>query len=123
MYLFWIGVGGALGSIARFLCSEAALRLWGPSFPWGTLLVNALGSFLIGIFASMFPATGSEGSNLVKQFLVVGICGGYTTFSSFSLQTLALLQNGNIGKAFLNVVGSVVVCLIATWVGMKIGGR
>jgi len=130
--LFWIGIGGALGSIARFLLSALALRHWGErlgeTLPWGTLMVNITGSFLIGF---LFTATGPEGRWPValtgRHFLLSGICGGYTTFSSFSLQTLQLAQNRAWLLAGINVAGSVVACLAAVWLGhlfaSALGGR
>jgi len=104
--------------MARFACSNLAVAWFGPSFPWGTLVINVLGSFVIGFFATL---TGPDGRVLVsgdaRQFVMVGICGGYTTFSSFSLQTLTLVQDGEVIRAGLNVVGSVVLCLVAVWLG------
>jgi CrcB protein len=114
----WIALGGALGSMARFGCSNLALAWFGPGFPWGTLAINVLGSFVIGLFATL---TGPDGRVLVsgdtRQFVMVGICGGYTTFSSFSLQTLTLVQDGEVVRAGLNIGGSVALCLIAVWLG------
>ena len=114
----WIAVGGALGSMARFACSNLAVSWFGPSFPWGTLFINVLGSFIIGFFATL---TGPDGRLLVsgdiRQFVMVGVCGGYTTFSAFSLQTLTLVQEGEAVRAGLNVGGSVVLCLVSVWLG------
>jgi CrcB protein len=114
----WIAIGGALGSMARFACSNLALAWWGPGFPWGTLIVNVVGSFVIGFFSGL---TGPDGRLLVpgdlRQFVLVGICGGYTTFSSFSLQTLALAQDGEFVRAGLNVGASVALCLVSVWLG------
>jgi CrcB protein len=114
----WIAVGGALGSVARFACSNLAASWFGPSFPWGTLFINVLGSFVIGFFATL---TGPDGRLLVsgdiRQFVMVGVCGGYTTFSAFSLQTLTLVQDGEAVRAGLNVGGSVVLCLVSVWLG------
>jgi CrcB protein len=114
----WIALGGALGSVARFACSSLVASSFGQGFPWGTLLVNVSGSFAIGLFATL---TGPDGRYLVpgdlRQFVMIGICGGYTTFSSFSLQTLTLVQDGEMGRAGLNVVYSVVLCLTAVWLG------
>lgn len=119
---FWIAVGGALGSMARFACSNLAVAWFGPSFPWGTLGINVLGSFVIGFFAAL---TGPDGRLLVsgdtRQFVMVGLCGGYTTFSSFSLQTLNLAQDGEFVRAGLNIVGSVVLCLVSVWLGYIAG--
>lgn len=115
---FWIAVGGALGSVARYGCSSVVAGWFGQGFPWGTLLVNVFGSFVIGLFAT---ATGPDGRFFVpgdmRQFVMVGICGGYTTFSSFSLQTLTLVQDGQVARAGLNVVASVVLCLTSVWLG------
>jgi len=114
----WIAFGGALGSVARFGCFSLAARWFGETFPWGTLIINVVGSFVIGFFATM---TGPDGRVLVapdvRQFVMVGICGGYTTFSSFSLQTLNLMRDGDMLRAGANVVGSVVLCLVAVWLG------
>jgi CrcB protein len=113
-----IGLGGALGSIARFWCSAFAARHFGEAFPWGTLFVNVSGSFLIGFFATM---TGTDGRWLVsssgRNFFMAGICGGYTTFSAFSLQTLNLAQEDKWLYAGANAVSSLVLCLAAVWVG------
>src|SRR5262245_2521974 len=115
---FWIAIGGALGSVARYWCAAVAARLFGETFPWGTLIVNIVGSFIIGFFATL---TGPDGrfvaGTLVRQFVMIGICGGYTTFSAFSLQTLDLIQDGDWLRAGGNIVGSVVLCLIAVWLG------
>jgi fluoride exporter len=86
---FWVAVGSALGGVARYWLSGVAARIGGETFPWGTLLINVLGSFVIGFFGTL---TGPDGRLFVsptgRQFVMVGICGGFTTFSSFSLQTL-----------------------------------
>jgi CrcB protein len=114
----WIALGGALGSVARYGCSGLAARWFGETFPWGTLIINVLGSFVIGFFATL---TGPDGRVLVapdaRQFVMVGVCGGYTTFSSFSLQTLNLVRDGDMLAASGNIVGSVALCLLAVWLG------
>jgi CrcB protein len=114
----WIAIGGALGSMARYGAAGLITGWLGPGFPWGTLLVNVTGSFVIGFFAAL---TGPEGripaSADLRQFVMVGICGGYTTFSAFSLQTLNLIQDGEVMQAGLNVAGSVALCLAAVWLG------
>ena len=109
-----VAAGGAIGSLARFWLAELFVA-WGMvAFPWATLLANVSGSFLIGVIAAV---TGPDGRLLVspelRLFWMVGICGGYTTFSSFSLQTLTLVQGGEWGRAGLNVLLSLVLCLIA----------
>ena len=114
----WIAIGGALGSVARYGFSSLFANWFGESFPWGTLIVNVTGSFVIGFFATL---TGPDGRLLVasdfRQFFMVGICGGYTTFSSFSLQTLNLVREGEMVSAGLNIGGSVALCLAAVWLG------
>lgn len=118
----WVAFGGALGSVARFGCSSLIAQRFGETFPLGTLVINVVGSFVIGAFATL---TGPDGRLLapgdMRQFVMVGLCGGYTTFSSFSIQTLTLVQDGEYGRAGLNVVGSVVLCLGAVWLGHVVG--
>jgi CrcB protein len=114
----WIAIGSALGGMARYWCSGFAARLIGETFPWGTIIVNVVGSFIIGFFATV---TGPDGrifaGTLTRQFVMIGFCGGFTTFSSFSLQTLNLANDGEWLQAGGNIVGSVVLCLIAVWMG------
>lgn len=114
----WIAIGSAIGGVARYWCSGVAARLVGETFPWGTIVVNITGSFIIGFFATL---TGPDGrlyvGSLGRQFVMIGICGGYTTFSSFSLQTLNLMDDGEWFGAGANIVLSVVCCLVAVWVG------
>lgn len=114
----WITLGGAIGTGARFALSGLIARLFGETFPWGTIIVNVTGCFIIGFFST---STGTEGRWLVsptfRQFFTFGICGGYTTFSSFSLQTLNHANNGEWFKAGANVILSVVLCLMAVWLG------
>src|SRR3954462_14088624 len=114
----WIAIGSALGGMARYWCSGVAARLIGETFPWGTLIVNVVGSFIIGFFATL---TGPDGRLLVpsatRQFVMIGLCGGYPTFSSFSLQTLNLATDGEYLFAGVNIVLSVVLCLLAVWLG------
>jgi fluoride exporter len=114
----WIAVGSALGGVARYWCSGVAARLFGETFPWGTLLVNVTGSFIIGLFATLTSPDGRifAGTN-TRQFIMMGLLGGFTTFSSFSLQTLALAQNNQLLQAGGNIVASVVLCLAAVWLG------
>jgi CrcB protein len=114
----WIFIGGGLGSLARWWASGFIAQRFGETFPWGTLLVNISGSFVIGLFATL---TGPDGRWLApasfRQFFMLGICGGYTTFSSFSLQTLNLVEDGQWFRAAANTVLSVVLCLIGVWLG------
>jgi CrcB protein len=118
----WIGLGGALGSMARHASNGIIASLAGVGFPWGTLVINILGSFVIGFASSAMSAEGRfPSSETARQFLMVGICGGYTTFSAFSLQTLALLRGEQYLYAAGNVGLSVVLCMIAVWAGYMAG--
>lgn len=114
----WIALGGALGSMARYACYGLAARFIGDTFPWGTMMVNVIGSSFIGMFAGL---TGPDSRLLVapsvRQFMMVGICGGFTTFSSFSLETLNLARDGQWTKVTANVVASVALCLVGVWLG------
>src|ERR1017187_6208506 len=114
----WIAIGGALGSVCRFWLSGVVASRYGETFPWGTFIVNVSGSFVIGFFAAL---TAPEGRVLVspgfRQFFMIGICGGYTTFSSFSLQTLNLAQESEWFKAGANAALSLILCLVAVWLG------
>jgi fluoride exporter len=115
---FWIAIGSALGGMARYWLSGVAARLMGETFPWGTLLINIGGSFVIGFFGTL---TGPDGRIFVgstaRQFVMVGICGGFTTFSSFSLQTLNLLNDGEWVRAGGYTGASVALCLVGVWAG------
>jgi CrcB protein len=122
-YLF-IALGGALGSVARFALNNVVTAKFGETFPWGILLVNVLGSLVIGGLGAWTLPEGrlsAEGRAVVGQFLMVGVCGGFTTFSAFSLQTLELLRNGEWLYAAGNVALSVLLCLLATWLGYFLG--
>jgi CrcB protein len=114
----WVAVGGAIGTVGRYWLTGVVSRLIGETFPWGTFVINVTGSFIIGFFATL---TGPDGRIFaptnVRQFVMIGICVGYTTFSSFSLQTLNLMNDGEWLYAGANIVFSVVACLIAVWVG------
>ena len=117
-----IGLGGALGSMLRFglgsLIDGALSKGTGSIFPWGTILVNITGCFIIGFVLTLTVAEGRWMiSPLTRQFITIGILGGYTTFSSFSWQTLALAQGGQFWGAAANVVLSVVLCLVGVWLG------
>lgn len=117
LYL-WIMAGGALGSGARFFVSGVVANRFGQTFPWGTLTVNVVGSFLIGFFATL---TEPNGSVLIgptgRQFFMTGVMGGFTTFSSFSLQTLTLARDGEWLRAGSNALLSLGLCLVAVWLG------
>lgn len=119
---FWIGLGSGLGGIARYWLSGIIAQRYGEIFPAGTLVVNVTGSFLIGFLAAL---TDTEGRFLVspyaRQFFLVGLFGGYTTFSSFSLQTLNLARDGEWWYAGVNITLSVILCLGAVWLGTVAG--
>ena len=118
MLYFWVMLGSALGGGARYAISGLAANHLGATFPWGTLIVNVTGSFIIGFFTTL---TGPDGRMFVgtegRQFVMTGVCGGYTTFSSFSLQTLNLVSDGEIALAAGNVGVSILLCLLAVWAG------
>jgi CrcB protein len=117
-----VGAGGAIGTILRFWLSGVVAHAYGEHFPTGTLVINITGSFVIGIFAAFAPPEGRWlVSPLSRQFFMIGICGGYTTFSSFSLQTLNLARDGQWGLAALNVFLSVALCLLGVWLGFIAG--
>ncbi|MEZ5921298.1 MAG: fluoride efflux transporter CrcB [Parvularculaceae bacterium] len=117
LYLF-VMLGGALGSGARYFCSGLVANMVGETFPWGTIAVNVFGSFLIGFFNTISSPDGRLfiGTE-ARQFLMLGVFGGFTTFSSFSLQTLNLMRDGEWGPAGANVGISFAVCMIAVWLG------
>ena len=120
----WVALGGALGSVSRYWLSGLVAARFGESFPWGTLVINVTGSFLIGVIGAVASPEGrmdSQARAFATQFLMIGICGGYTTFSSFSLQTLRLVQDDEWLYAGGNVILSVVLCLVAVWLGYWLG--
>jgi fluoride exporter len=113
-----VSLGGAIGSAARFWISGLVAQRFGQTFPYGTLIVNITGSFIVGVFAAL---TNPDGRWFVtpswREFFMIGVCGGYTTFSSFSLQTLTLAQEGEWFRAMANCVASFTLCLVAVWFG------
>lgn len=117
--LVWIALGGAAGSVAR-----ALLALSLPArFPWATLLVNVLGSLLVGwLMARLGPIEGGTAASL-RSLLIAGFCGGFTTFSTFSWQTLEQMQKGQWSAAAANVLLSVAICLLAVWLGWRLGSQ
>ena len=114
----WIALGSALGGVARYACQGWATRHISETFPWGTMIVNIAGCSFIGFF---FTFTGPDGRVIVspqmRQFVMVGICGGYTTFSSFSLDALNRARDGEWAQAVGYVLGSLVFCLLGVWLG------
>ena len=117
-----VAVGGAMGSVARFWLAGVMTTLTGPRFPWGTLLINVVGSFVIGLVAAATLTPERIAMHpTMRIFLMTGVCGGFTTFSAFSLQTLELMQGGELVPAFGYAVGSVVLCVVATYCGWLLG--
>lgn len=116
-----VAIGSALGGAARYGFGGLAARLFGETFPWGTLIINIVGSFVIGFFAAL---TGPDGRYMVgsvaRQFVMAGLCGGFTTFSAFSLQSLNLMNDGEWFRAGAYVGGSVTCCLVAVWAGQML---
>ena len=118
MNFFWVGLGGAIGSIARYWMGLAVARHLGEAFPWGTFFINIIGSFIIAFFGTLTVPQGLHTvSPEMRLFVMVGFCGGYTTFSSFSLQTVDLLRGGENLAALGYVVGSAVLCILAAAIG------
>ncbi|MFN8653536.1 MAG: fluoride efflux transporter CrcB [Gemmatimonadales bacterium] len=122
LILLYIALGSAAGGVLRYLIGSTIQRSTGGTFPLGTLLINITGSFLLG-FLYRYAPSGSEMSAEVRAMLTVGLCGGYTTFSSFSYESVRLIEDGQAGKALLYVGLSVLLCLAATFVGMVAGRR
>jgi CrcB protein len=111
MIYLWIGLGSALGGMARYACQLWAVRFLSDTFPWGTLIVNIVGCSVIGFFAAFNVKAP------MRQFVMVGILGGYTTFSSFSLETLNLARDGQWARVVGYVLGSMVFCLLGVLLG------
>ena len=120
--VLWVALGSALGGVGRFWCSGWIAHRVGETFPWGTMTVNVVGSLLIGLVATV---SAPEGRWLLspeaRQFLMLGVFGGFTTFSSFSLQTLSLVQDGEWLRGGAYAVSSVIFCLIGVWAGHAVG--
>ncbi len=114
-----VGLGGGIGSIIRYLCQRWVSLNYPHQFPWATFGVNVLGCFLIGIFWGLSFRSFDVNENW-KLFLMTGLCGGYTTFSAFSLEGIGLLKEQKPGLFFAYILGSVIVCLLSTYAGMKI---
>jgi len=118
-----VAAGGALGTIARYATSGLVANAFGETFPWGTLIVNVVGSFIIGFFwALTLPGGRLFVSGETRQFVMTGFCGGFTTFSSFSLQTLSLMRDGEWLAATGNMAGSVALCMFSVWLGTLAAG-
>jgi len=124
MAYLWVAIGGALGSVSRYWLNYVVSIRFGETFPSGTIVVNVAGSFVIGVIGALAVPEGrldSSSRAFATQFLMYGVCGGFTTFSSFSLQTLNLLRDREWLYAGGNVVLSVVLCLVAVWLGWLLG--
>ncbi len=120
--LILVALGGAIGSTARYVLAFAAARALPAGFPWGTIIINILGSFAIGWFAVLSAQNGRlPQTETTRAFVMAGLCGGFTTFSAFSLQTFELLRAGEHHRAFANIVVSVMFCLAATMLGATLG--
>lgn len=127
LFYLYVAAGGAIGSVARAAMTFGVARLTGPVFPWGTIAINVIGSFVISFFGSLTLPDGRIPAHPGwRAFVMVGICGGFTTFSSFSLQTLELAREGRPVQAAANVVLSVLLCLLSVGAGYaaarKLGG-
>ncbi len=114
-----VGLGGGLGSILRYLSQKMALRIYPIQFPWGTFTVNIIGCLLIGIFWGMNFKTIESNENW-KLLLMTGLCGGFTTFSAFTLEGIGLLKEQKLALFFLYIAASIMIGLAATYLGMKL---
>ncbi|WP_108482912.1 fluoride efflux transporter CrcB [Oceaniglobus ichthyenteri] len=113
--VFQVAVGGSMGAVARYLASLAVLRALGPGFPWGVVVVNIVGSFLMGVFVIW---AAQKSMTHLSPFIMTGLLGGFTTFSAFSLDTVTLIERGQFGSASLYVVLSVSGAVGALFVGI-----
>ena len=119
-----VGMGSVLGALARFVCTVALVSLLGPAFPWGTLAVNVLGSFLIGLYATLTEPDGRLlASPAQRQFVMAGFCGGFTTFSIFSFETLQFIEGRAFALAGIYIGASLALWLVSVWIGYQIGAR
>ncbi len=123
MRFFWVALGSAVGGVARYAVTLLTISL-SQRLPWGTILINIVGSFVIGFFGTLtLHGSRFAVSDNARLFVMVGICGGFTTFSSFSLQTLDLLRVGAYGRVAANIVLSVVLCVLAVGCGHLLAER
>ncbi|WP_457666031.1 fluoride efflux transporter CrcB [Thiolapillus sp.] len=115
-----IAAGGAFGALMRYWVSTATYTWLGRGFPWGTLMVNVLGSFAMGVLYVLLLDRLTSGPEL-RAFLLIGFLGAFTTFSTFSIETFNLIEDAQLGRALLNAGGSVIVCIAAAWLGVVLG--
>ena len=124
MTYLWIAIGSALGGMARYALTIATVEVGGGLFPWGTLGINVIGSFVIGLFFALTTAEGAlPAGPTFRLFVMTGLCGGFTTFSAFSLQSVQLLRNAQYGAAFGYMAGSVILCVAVASLGFWMGAR
>lgn len=113
-----VAIGGAIGAVGRYLTGVAAVRVMGHGYPWGTLTVNIVGSFLMGVL--IIVLMGKDGGIRFAPLLMTGMLGGFTTFSAFSLDALTIFERGHVGQAALYVIASVVLSLLAIFLGVMV---
>jgi CrcB protein len=117
MRLVMVAAGGAIGSAARYLATAAVHRVLPPTFPYGTLTVNVVGSVVVGVLSGVFAARADSRDHLLQLFLIVGVCGGFTTFSAFSADTFRLMERGAMGAAAANITLQVALSLAGVFAG------
>ncbi|AMM84476.1 fluoride efflux transporter CrcB [Martelella sp. AD-3] len=115
-----VAAGGALGSVGRYLVGVLAIRLWGPQFPWGTFVVNVVGSLMIGLLVEAVARALNQSAEM-RMFMVTGFLGGFTTFSSFSLDAMTMIERGDLLHAVAYIAASLLLALIAVFAGLAIG--
>lgn len=114
-----VAAGGAIGAVSRWLLASSIQRFAGGSFPWGTFAVNAIGSFALG-FLFIWLIERSTAGELTRLAITVGFLGAFTTFSTFSLESIRLLEEGSLTLAFANIIGQVILCLTLAWMGAQL---
>lgn len=117
---FLVAIGGAIGSVARYGTGVLVGRFWSSSFPLGTMLINIIGSLVMGVFVGLMARTLPSWQNDARLFFAVGVLGGFTTFSSFSLDAISMIERGDVLPAVTYVVGSVLIGLVALYLGLVV---